>query len=136
MTDINSDDKRGAKRVAVNFIVTFRPEDGSMVAHMRIGNKLRIIALMLNLSIKGMAIITEYDIPINTVLVIKFTLVSLDDKRGDQVKSMELVGQVRYNVVWKNMGHRLGISFSEISEYDKTAIIEFVDRAQKQKEKG
>ena len=46
---------------------------------------------MLNLSIKGMAIITEYDIPINTVLVIKFTLVRLDDKRGDQHNKIVLL---------------------------------------------
>ena len=133
MMDSHSIDKRREKRVAVNLIVTYRPEDGAMVAHMRIGNKLRIIALMLNLSAKGMAIITEYDIPMQTVLMIKFTLVSLDGKNGDQVRSMEIIGEVRYNVAWKNLGHRVGVAFTKISDYDKKAILEFVERVEEQK---
>ncbi|MCP4648526.1 MAG: PilZ domain-containing protein [PVC group bacterium] len=126
-------ENRRSKRVAVNFIVTYKP-DGAMIAHMRIGSKLRIIALMVNLSAKGMAIATEYDIPVETVLVIKFTLVNLNTKSDEQVRSMEILGQVRYNVVWKEMGHRIGIAFTKISNEDKRAITGFVEAAIKEKQ--
>ncbi|MFH2137417.1 MAG: PilZ domain-containing protein [Candidatus Omnitrophota bacterium] len=125
-------ENRQAKRVSVNFIVTYKP-DGALIAHMRIGDKLRIIALMVNLSSKGMAIATEYDIPADTVLSIKFTLVNLKSNRDDQVRSMEIIGEVRYNVVWKEMGHRLGILFTNIADADKKAIDEFVELAQEEK---
>lgn len=89
-------------------------------------------ALMLDLSIAGMAIETEYNVPVATVIFISFTLINLhvedEEKRSQKI---DVVGIVRNNILLDARDWRLGIEFTKIAEEDKTAIDEFIHMALK-----
>ena len=68
-------EKRKSKRLKAEFIVTYKI-DKPVEVHMWISDR-EVDALMLDLSESGMAILTNYDIPASTTLVIKFTLINL-----------------------------------------------------------
>jgi len=116
-------ERRRHKRVKVSFIVVYRgrkPLDLFMI----VGNQ-EMGAIMLDLSEGGMAIITEYDVPVSTVLSIKFTLINHEAADEDKIRAMSMTGEVRHNIPVKRE-HRLGISFTDISEEDRRAIASFV----------
>ena len=118
-------DKRKSKRVSARFTIiydVYKP----LSASMRIGGK-EVDALMLDLSSSGMAICTNYDIPVSTVLRMKFTLINRKAELESQVQTIELMGEVRYNVLWGNNEHRLGIMFTQIKEEDKKSIEDYVE---------
>ena len=92
---------------------------------MWIGNK-EVSAMMLDLSGLGIAIVTDYDIPIWSVLSIRFTLINLHTSKEERVRLMEMTGEVRNNVLLGRNKHRLGISFTHIDKKDQYAIDRFV----------
>ena len=81
---------------------------------------------MLDLSDGGMAILTNIDIPVDTVLLIKFTLINRALKDDNRIIKVSMTGAVCYNHLLENEEHRLGIQFTNISDYDKKSIAEFV----------
>ncbi len=83
-----------------------------------------IIARMADLSENGMAILTDYDIPPQSSLSSRFTLVNLGAKDADRYKLIETEGEVCYNSAEDSL-HRLGVCFTRISETDRTAIANF-----------
>ena len=122
-------ERRQFLRVEVEFFVTYKV-DRPVEVHAWISNK-EINALMLDLSEAGMAIVTNFDIPMTTVLSLKFTLIDLQADQEKQVKLINMTGEVRNSALVENDEHRLGISFTEISEEDKSAIADFVKMAMK-----
>lgn len=117
-------DRRRHKRVKVNFIVIYHVRKPLKIL-MFIGYR-EFSALMLDLSEGGMAITTNYDIPVSTILLIKFTLINTFADKDDRVRSMEITGEVRNNALLEKNEHRLGICFTQITEEDKSAIVNFV----------
>jgi c-di-GMP-binding flagellar brake protein YcgR len=74
-----------------------------------------------------MGIVTNYNIPTGTTLSIKFILYNETAFDNNQrVKPMEMEGEVRYNIPGEHGEHRLGVSFTNISEENKAAINSFV----------
>ena len=122
-------ERRQFLRVEVEFFVTYKV-DRPVEVHAWISNK-EINALMLDLSEAGMAIVTNFDIPMTTVLSLKFTLIDLHADQEKQVKLINMTGEVCNSTLVENDEHRLGISFTEISEEDKSAIADFVKMAMK-----
>ena len=122
-------ERRQFLRVEVEFFVTYKV-DRPVEVHAWISNK-EINALMLDLSEAGMAIVTNCDIPTATVLSLKFTLIDLHADQEKQVKLINMTGEVCNSTLVENDEHRLGISFTEISEEDKSAIADFVKMAMK-----
>lgn len=123
MQDPNRE-RRQFPRLSVNFIVTFqvdRPPD----VRMAVGGY-DVDALMLDLSEGGVALTTDYEIPRGTNLFIYFTLINPYTNEDRRINKMEIQGEVRHNVQLKDKQHRLGISFTRISESNKQAIAEFV----------
>lgn len=123
MQDPNHE-RRKFLRLSVNFIVTFqvdRPPD----VRMSVGGY-DVDALMLDLGEGGMALTTDYEIPSGTSLFIYFTLINPYTNEERRINKMEIQGEVRHNVQLKDKQHRLGISFTRISEPNKQAISEFV----------
>lgn len=118
------EEKRKFPRLDVKFSVMYQV-NGPIEAQMIAGIE-RVDALMLDLSESGMAIVTDYDIPPATVMLLKFTLVNRKANQGSQSVTIEILGEVCYNVVLKSGEHRLGISFKRIDNEDKAAIAEFV----------
>ena len=127
----NFSERRKTKRVGVEFIITYKVEKLSqsnrpIPVQMKVRSE-EINALMLDLSESGMAILSNYDIPTSTTLLIKFTLINLLATAEERISSIEVSGVVCSNIVLKDSGHRLGISFTQISEEAKTAIINFIN---------
>ncbi|MBN2120554.1 MAG: PilZ domain-containing protein [Candidatus Omnitrophica bacterium] len=117
-------ERRESERLEVHFILVYEVHK-PLEVRMFIGKR-EVDALMLDLSEGGMAILTNYDIPIETFLSIKFTLINpneIDDKR---VTLIEIMGQVRYNVLSDKDEYRLGICFTNIDEQSKKAIAGFI----------
>ena len=62
---------------------------------------------------------------------VKFTLINFYADQEKQVKLINMTGEVCNSTLVENDEHRLGISFTEISEEDKSAIADFVKMAMK-----
>ena len=122
-------ERRRLPRVRAEFIVIYRVNRPLKVL-MLIGTR-EVNALMLDLSEGGMAVVTDYDIPVSTILLIKFTLINLHVAKDEQVRVMEIIGEVRNNILSKKDEHRLGIYFTRIAEEDKSAIATFVKMTMK-----
>ena len=121
-------ERRKAPRVKAEFIVIYKivsPIEVRLWVRMWIGDK-EINARMLDLSGVGMAILTDYDLPLSSILSIKFSLISLQGNKEEQVRLMEMTGEVRNNVLVGKNKHRLGIAFTQIAQEDKSAIDNFV----------
>jgi c-di-GMP-binding flagellar brake protein YcgR len=118
-------ERRRHKRLSVNFTVIYRVNK-PLEVRMMVGDK-EVNALMIDLSEGGMCLLTDYNIPTGTVLFIKFTLINLNAYGNERVKSMEITGEVRYNLINPEHTHRLGIRFTEIDKKDQVAIIGFLN---------
>ena len=119
----NGQERRKTTRVKVDFFVFYKVDMPSE-ADVWVGNKV-IKARMLDLSEIGMGILTNYDIPVSTILSIRFFLMNPFADKQEQSRSIEITGEVRYNKLLENNEHRLGISFTQIAQEDKSAIVEF-----------
>ncbi len=122
-------ERRRAKRVSATFIVVYKV-GSPLDVRMAVGNR-DINAIMLNLSEAGMAILTNYDIPVTTSLLMKFILINensaLDKER---VRQMQIGGEVRYGISGERDERRLGIRFTQISDTDRRAIVNFMRNIQ------
>tara|TARA_B100000315_G_C14397032_1_gene504674 strand:- start:427 stop:837 length:411 start_codon:yes stop_codon:yes gene_type:complete len=119
-------ERRQYERAKANFLVVFRinkPLEVSITI-----NKREVSALMMDLSQGGTAVVTEVDIPAKTIILMTFTLMNTSALRDeDKIKTMEITGEVRYNLPAPNAEHRLGIQFTKISPEDKAVILQFVN---------
>jgi hypothetical protein len=118
-------DRRAFKRIKVNFMVLYKSEDS--LEKIKISRDKEIYALMLDLSEKGMAVLTEYDIPASTLLDLKFTLPALHKITYlNQPIPIALKGKVRYSRGMGKDGFRIGVLFTEIGAGDRDLIKSFV----------
>ena len=122
--DYRGEERRRYSRLKVNFLVIYNVRQPVEII-MVVGDKLKT-ALMSDLSETGMAILTNFNIPISTILQIKFTLINTGARDDKRIKTMEMSGEVRNNTVTDKKIHRLGILFKHINEQDKKSIADFV----------
>jgi c-di-GMP-binding flagellar brake protein YcgR len=121
-------ERRRSTRLEVSFTVTYkihRPPDIVMM----IGGQ-EVYAVMLDLSKEGMAIVTEYEIPVKTVLFIKFTLINLKADDEERTRNMEIMGIVKHIKPYEKKDFRMGIAFTEISQEDKRFLDKFTKEAE------
>ena len=128
-------DKRRSKRLMADFTLTYQV-DQPLNLRIDAGWKADIVALMFDLSEYGMAVSTNYNIPVRTLLQIKFTLINLNAPAEDQVKSMQITAEVKSNIQVDKDEYRLGLSFAEIKEEDRLAIAQFVKESSFRKKDG
>ena len=124
------EERRRSSRASVGFIVAYRVNQPLQV-NMLVGNS-EVQAIMHNLSEEGMAILTDYNIPVSAVVAAKFILVNdqaLNEE--DRVNTIEVVGEVRYSRFIKERSYRLGVQFTNISDSDRRFISEFIKWAPK-----
>ena len=117
-------ERRKHRRLSVNFIVIYRVHQPFEVV-MVVGNR-EISAMMVDLSEGGMALVTEYDIPAETRLLLHFTLINPYGVTADRAKTMEIDGSVRYNIALGKHEHRLGVCFQDVPSDDAQSIASFV----------
>lgn len=114
-------ERRKVSRIKAEFLVICKVDEVKEV-HLWMGNR-EIGAVMVDLSPKGMSIITENDISVSSLIQIKFTLINEDAiSDEDRVRSMRITGKVRSNVLTEKGEYRLGISFAGISREDALCI--------------
>ncbi len=129
----NIPERRQHKRIKVRFTVSCEIYNSPRVV-MVVGGK-SLYALMIDLSQDGMAIETKYNLPIKSILFMKFTLINhFADSDGNRFKEMEMVGEVKDCIPFEERRYRVGIMFTKIADKDKEAIGDFVKRAIKPRE--
>ncbi len=109
-------ERRTNKRMRVNCTVIYRTNQPVDARFALQGEDIH--AKMLNISQNGMAIITERDIPIFTVLAMRFTLLKVDVKLVKFSGPMDITGEVRSNESLPGNKHRLGIYFTKMKKVD------------------
>jgi c-di-GMP-binding flagellar brake protein YcgR len=121
--------RRKSERIDVAFSLVYSVEK-PYALRVSLGLVDETDALMMNLSDLGMAIITKYDIPLSTILYIKFNIIDLRLTGDQRFRHLEINGKVVSNVILPDVsyrtGHRIGVCFINISNEDKMAISDFV----------
>ncbi len=115
---------RRSRRIKVNLSVIYRMAQPAAI-RLLIKNK-EVTASMLDLSDGGISVLTNYDIPVSTALLIKFTLFNIENNDVCFYGPMNIEGEVRYNMPLGGREYRLGIHFNKINTRDKTEIINFI----------
>lgn len=106
-------DRRSTKRMRVNCTVVYRMNEPSSARFMMQGGR-DIEAKMVDVSQGGMAMVTNYDIPVSTVLDMRFTLLNVNKDIVKLSGPMDVTGEVRSNVALQDNEHRLGIYFTKM----------------------
>ena len=115
-------ERRKIKRVRVSLSVIYRVNEPLTVRLLTAEREIR--ATMLDLSEEGMAILTDYDVPVSTILLMRFTLFRVDKDDVSFYGPLEITGEVRDNVK-KDGECRVGIRFLKIEEDDKREVANF-----------
>lgn len=123
-TQAGSREHRRHRRIRVNLSVVFRIARPTTL-RMVIGSK-EVRATMLDLSEGGISVLSNFDIPAATALLIKFTLFRVENDDVVFYGPMEISGEVRYNMPLGGSEYRLGILFRKITKQDKVEIAQFV----------
>lgn len=105
-------ERRASKRVRMNCTVIYRA-DQPMDARFSVHGQ-DIHAKMLDISQKGMAMITDHDLPVFTVLSMRFTLLKVNEELVKFSGPMEITGEVRSNTSLTDCQYRLGINFTKM----------------------
>jgi c-di-GMP-binding flagellar brake protein YcgR len=119
-------ERRRVKRVRVSLSLIYKVHEPLTVSLLTAEKEIK--AHILDLSQEGMAISTDYHLPQDTVLIMRFTLYRVDRDDISFYGPVEIEGVVRYNVK-ENETSRLGIRFTKIEEQDKREITNFANMA-------
>jgi len=124
MDNQNRNEQRKYKRVRLGLSLVYRPDTSLNVSLRGSGEEHK--AKMFDLSEGGLAIISDVQIPVSTLLWTKFTLSKTEDKGVSYYGSMELLGEVRYCIPAGKDEYRLGIAFVNIKDKTRADIANFV----------
>lgn len=120
-----NEERRKVARIKLRMAVIYHVDKPTTV-RMQLEDK-EILAILLDLSENGMAISTKYDIPAQTIISIKFTLLRINlDAKVDSYGPIEITGEVRNNIVLEQNNHRLGIYFIKIADKEKAELSKFI----------
>lgn len=118
-------ERRLFPRLKSHIAVTYKVNE-PLTAYMHLEGK-EITAIALDLGEAGIAISTNYNIPFNSFLLIKFTIFKIGlDNRSAFYGPMLIRGDVRHSTLLEGNTHRIGICFTRIEESDKIEIANFV----------
>ncbi|MFH1578217.1 MAG: PilZ domain-containing protein [Candidatus Omnitrophota bacterium] len=118
-------DRRRLQRLRLNIMVHYRVDQPLHIKVM-VGDK-EIEAKMLDVNVGGMGLLTDFDIPIHSLLRISFSFFRMN-KSGEisLYGPLEVTGQVRNNILQENHQHRLGIRFDKMAKQDQGHLGKFV----------
>src|SRR3989338_9033262 len=113
MEDAYTDtDRRNYKRVKMNCTVIYRMNKPPVTHFIMKGKD--IDAKMINISQGGMAMVTSLDIPVSTVLSMRFALLNVDKEIVKFSGPLEVTGEVKSSAPLEKNEHRLGIYFTKM----------------------
>lgn len=105
-------ERRSHKRLRMNCTVIYRVNEPVSARFIMRGEDIE--AKMLDVSQGGMAMVTNYDIPVATVISMRFTLLNVDREVVKFSGPLQVTGEVRSNVPAEKNEHRLGIYFTKV----------------------
>jgi c-di-GMP-binding flagellar brake protein YcgR len=118
-------ERRGFQRSEVKFLVLYKVNEPLKV-RMQIGERL-INAIAVNLSAGGMAVLSNFAVPPDTIVSLQFTLVNEAEARDeDCCRTINIRGQIRHSNLTHEKTYRLGICFLDMSAGERNFIIKFV----------
>jgi c-di-GMP-binding flagellar brake protein YcgR len=118
-------DRRKFQRLKINISIAYQVDKHSGVRVVIEDEE--VDATTLDLSVEGMAVLTEYDIPILAMLSIEFMVYKIDERNNFKFyKSIKVSGHVRSNLLLEDNTHRIGIYFTKIDAESKAEIAAFV----------
>ena len=107
-------ERRASKRERMNCTVIYRSDEPLDARFSLRGRDMH--AKMVDISQNGMAMVTDYDIPVCTVLSMRFTLLKVKEELIKFSGPMEITGEVRSNTALAQHEHRLGIYFTKMKK--------------------
>ena len=105
-------ERRSSKRLRMNCTVVYRVNEPPSASFVMQGQDLD--AKMIDISRGGMGMITSQDIPVSTLLSMRFTMLNVNNDAVTFSGPMEAKGEVKSNIPLEKEGHRLGIYFTEM----------------------
>lgn len=120
-------ERRKFQRLKVQITIIYQV-NRPLYVRVLIGNK-EIEAITLDLSEGGMALLTDYDIPVASALSMEFMIYEVDKRNNFRFyKSIKVIGEVASNILLEDNKRRLGICFTLIDEVTKSEIKNFVEK--------
>ncbi len=121
-------DRRKFKRVKANSMITLKISSLAEVltevqVEIRGGN---IAGVMIDISEGGIALITEQNIPVSALTMVKFFLYNDSPLSKESNRTIEPRAEIRYNLKLKEREHRLGLAFRILSDDDRLFIANYV----------
>jgi len=113
-------DRRVHKRVKMNCTVIYRLNEPLSTHFMVRGRDIE--AKMVDISHGGMAMVTNYDVPMATKLSMRFTLLKVNKEVVNFSGPVEVTGEVKSNVPLEKNEHRLGIYFTKVKRIEVPSV--------------
>ncbi len=108
----DNEEKREHKRVPVSFPVLWTVKI-PFVVRVRVGDSLHS-AIAQDIGEGGMGLLMNFEIPADSLLLLKFTLTNYAIISEDSTRNFQLDAQVCYCEAAENQAYRLGVSFLNI----------------------
>jgi c-di-GMP-binding flagellar brake protein YcgR len=121
-------DRRKFQRLSVNISISYTVESPLEVSTLYQGKEIE--ATMLSICEGGISLLSKYNIPARSTIVIRFTLFRTD-KQGFIAFSnpIEIICEVRYSVIMEDGQYRMGVSFRRVKDTAKSEITTFMESA-------
>ncbi len=116
VSDYRGIERRVNKRVRMNCTVVYRLDEPPSTRLTMQGKDIQ--AKMTDISQTGMGMITNYDIPVATVLSMRFALLKVKEEVVTFSGPMEITGVVRSNTPFGSHERRLGINFTKMKKIE------------------
>jgi c-di-GMP-binding flagellar brake protein YcgR len=119
-------ERRRTKRTHLKLIVRYQVH-APVTVRFTSGHQ-DINAIAVDIAEQGMAILTNYDIPLGTEVKLQFILVNEPpcDIKGPALKEIMLLGIVRYSQHTPEKAFRAGIEFQQVSPENQQFLSYFV----------
>jgi PilZ domain len=122
---MGEEEKREHKRLPVSFPVLWTVKTPFMV-RVRIGDSIHS-AVAQDIGEGGMALLTNFEIPVDTLLSLKFTIVNeVILSSQDCMHYFELDAQVCYSARTEGNAYRIGVSFLNILPSGRLFIVNYI----------
>ncbi|MBU0504221.1 MAG: PilZ domain-containing protein [Candidatus Omnitrophota bacterium] len=121
-------DRRKFKRLRVNITLAYTVESPPEVSILYRGKEIE--ATMLSICEGGIGLLSKYNIPARSMIVVRFSLFRTD-KQGFIASSspLEIVCRVCYSVAVEDGQYQIGVAFREVKDIAKSEIITFMEFA-------
>ncbi|MFH1398208.1 MAG: PilZ domain-containing protein [Candidatus Omnitrophota bacterium] len=121
-------DRRKFQRLSVNISLSYIVESPLEVSNLYQGREIE--AAMLNISEGGIGLLSKYNIPARSIIVVRFNLFRTDRQGFISFSDpIEVICEVRYSVIMEDGQYRMGVVFRGVKDTAKSEITTFMESA-------